>query len=215
MQKLIQSLGFCLAQAGILAAQQPSDDPQRASLIGLRRFAAHARVQVPQQSKLPSVDERLLRTRLEMVMRQEGLEIQGPADLRDGAAAQVSLVYLVIPILDQAGGEAGFAASSCIQASQLVRIPRVIESRHFTYTMAPTWSSCGMVVGDPEFYRTTILRNAEEQIGRFLRAWRSANPAEKRSKEGTRTALGLVTPAASRASPLHTPTMEPLCGGGC
>ena len=172
---LLQSLGFCLALVSALPAQQPIDDPQRASLAGLRRFAVHARVQVAQRSTLPSLDEALLRTKLELALRREGLELQGPNDVRDGAAAQVSLMYLVVPVRDHAGRDAGFAGSACIHASQLVRIPRVIAGRQFTYTMAPTWSSCAMVVGAPTSYRDTILQNAEEQIGRFLQAWRAAN----------------------------------------
>jgi hypothetical protein len=178
---LFQLLGFSLAVVSSLPAQQPIDDPQRVSLVGLRRFAVHARVQRTQRSTLPSLDEALLRSKLEVALRREGMELQGPNDVRDGAAAQVSLMYLVVPVRDQAGRDAGFAGSACIHASQLVRIPRVIAGSRYTYTMAPTWSSCAMVVGAPASYRDTILQNADEQIARFLRAWRAANETETAS----------------------------------
>jgi hypothetical protein len=125
------------------------------------------------------VDPNLLQTKLELAVRQEGLELQGPNDVRDGAAAQISLIYLVLAITDQAGHDAGFAASSCIHAAQLVRIPRVIGNRKITYAMAPTWSSCGMMVGDTASYRDKILQNADEQISRFRNAWRAVNEAVK------------------------------------
>jgi hypothetical protein len=172
-----QVLGFSLSLASMLTAQQADDDPQRASLAGLRRFAVHAQVQVASRASLPTVDLNLLETKLQLAIRQEGLELQGPNDVRDGAAAQVSLVYLVLAVRDQAGHDAGYAASSCIHAAQLVRIPRVIGNRQFTYAMAPTWSSCGMMVGDTASFRDKILQNADEQISRFRTAWRAVNKA--------------------------------------
>ena len=122
---------------------------------------------------------------LKLAIQQEGLELQGPNDVRDGAAAQVSLVYLVLTTKDQAGHDAGFAASSCIHAAQLVRIPRVIGNRQITYTMSPTWSSCGMMVGDTASYRDKILENADEQISRFRSAWRAANNAVNQPERAT------------------------------
>jgi hypothetical protein len=178
-------LGFSLSLVNLLTAQQAVDDPQRASLTGLRRFAVHAQVQVASRSSLPSVDVNLLTTKLQLAVTQEGLELQGPNDVRDGAAAQISLVYLVLAIQDQAGHNAGFAASSCIHASQLVRIPRVIGNRKITYAMAPTWSSCVMMVGDTASYRNKILGNADEQISRFRTAWRAANEAVKQPEIAT------------------------------
>jgi hypothetical protein len=180
-----QVLGFTLSLVNLLTAQQTTDDPQPASLAGLRRFAVHAQVQVAARASLPRVDLNLLETKLELAIRQEGLELQGPNDVRDGAAAQISLVYLVLAITDQAGHDAGFAASSCIHAAELVRIPRVIGNRTFTYTMAPTWSSCGMMVGDTASYRAKILENADEQISRFRTAWRGANEPVKQPEVAT------------------------------
>ncbi|HZB27901.1 MAG TPA: hypothetical protein VE282_05000, partial [Gemmatimonadales bacterium] len=46
---------------------------------------------------------------------------------------------------------------------------------------APTWSSCGMIVGGRESFRASILHNADQQIARFLSDWRKVNPAIGRS----------------------------------
>lgn len=91
-------------------------------------------------------------------MRQEGIVVQQDGDVRDGSAARVSLVYLVLPVEDEAGNEARFMASSCLHASQYVRIPRLEAGGRIAYTVAPTWSSCGLVAGDTAGYRETILR---------------------------------------------------------
>ena len=157
-----------------LRAQEPAD-PQRVTLLGLRTIATHAQVRVAKDARLEPLEEELLRTRLEQAMRQEGMIIQQLADVRDGSAAQISLVYVVISMGDKSGRETRFAASSCLHASQYVRIPRLERGGRIAYTVAPTWSSCGIVAGDTGSYRDAILLNADEQIARFLNAWRSVN----------------------------------------
>jgi hypothetical protein len=157
-----------------LGAQEP-DDPQRVTLLGLRTIATHAQVRVARQATLAPLDEGLLRTKLEQAMRQEGLVVQKGGDVRDGSAAQISLIYVVISMGDDAGRETRFAASSCLHASQYVRIPRLEHGGRIAYTIAPTWSSCGIVAGDTASYLDAILLNADEQIARFLKAWRSVN----------------------------------------
>lgn len=169
-------LGLPLALVGNLCAQQLDNDPQRMTLTALRRFAVHAKVQVSERSGLPLFDEALLRARVELAMRQEGMIIQGSDDVRDGSGAQISLLYLVVQIKDKSGHEAGFAAYSCLQVYQNVRIPRLSVGGRITYAVAPTWSSCGILVGDDGSYREKILQNADEQIARFLNAWRTVNP---------------------------------------
>jgi hypothetical protein len=74
-----------------------------------------------------------------------------------------------------AGRQTQFAASSCLQAAQTVSIPRLTTAKHVAYAVVLTWRSCGLLAGDGEGYRDTILRNADEQIGRFLAAWRGVN----------------------------------------
>ena len=69
----------------------------------------------------------------------------------------------------------GFAASSCLQAAQMVTVPRLTTPKHIAYAMAPTWRSCSMLVGDTSSYNGTILQNADEQIARFIEAWRTVN----------------------------------------
>jgi hypothetical protein len=167
--------GFSLVLVGGLSAQQAEDASQRKTLIGIRSFAVHARVQVSERAGLEPLDETLLRGKLELPMRREGIVIQGPNDIRDGSAAYVSLLYVVVGIKDSAGQGTGFAASSCLQASQLVRIPRLSVGGRITYAVAPTWSSCAVLVGDHDSYRNQILQNADEQIARFLKAWRAVN----------------------------------------
>src|SRR5688500_5904198 len=98
-----------LALAFDLSAQEP-DDPQRVTLLGLRTIATHAQVRVAKQATLESLDEELLRARLDRAMRQEGMIIQKLADVRDGSAAQISLVYVVMSMGDEAGRETRFAA---------------------------------------------------------------------------------------------------------
>ena len=182
-------LALSLALASNLSAQQ-SEDPQRVTLLGLRTIATHAQVRVAREATLEPVEEELLRTRLDQAMRQEGITVQQHADVRDGSAAQISLVYVVISMSDGSGRETRFAASSCLHASQYVRIPRLEPGGRIAYTVAPTWSSCGIVAGDTGSYREAILLNADEQIARFLNAWRSVNaprpapPARSRPGSG-------------------------------
>jgi hypothetical protein len=171
---LLSFLALPLVLATGLEAQQ-WDDPERRSLIKLRTFAVHAQVHVSARATLEKIDESVLRARMESAMRREGIGVQGPGDVRDGSQAQISLVYLVLETGPDAAGETGFAASSCLQATQLVTIPRLSVGR-ITYTMAPTWSSCGMIVGGRESFRASILQNADQQIDRFLSDWRKANP---------------------------------------
>ncbi|HEX2141913.1 MAG TPA: hypothetical protein VHK28_06500 [Candidatus Limnocylindria bacterium] len=166
---------FSLALASNLGAQE-AEDPQRVTLLGLRHIAAHAKVQVARQATLDPVDDAVLRTRLEQALRQEGIVVQEHKDVRDGSAGQISLVYTVISMADASGRETRFAASSCLHASQYVRIPRLERGGRVAYTVAPTWSSCGIVAGSTDSYRNAILLNADEQIARFLEAWRSVNP---------------------------------------
>jgi hypothetical protein len=178
-------VALVLALATDLGAQQP-DDPQRITLLGLRAIATHAQVRVAKQATLEPLEEELLRAKLDQAMRQEGITVQQSADVRDGSAAQISLVYVVISMGDESGRETRFAASSCLHASQYVRIPRLEPGGRIAYTVAPTWSSCGIVAGETGSYREAILLNADEQIARFLNAWRAVNaprpapPAERR-----------------------------------
>lgn len=175
-RNLLTLLGIPLALVSSLRAQRPEDDPERRSLIRLRTFAVHAEVHVSKRAGLERIDESLLRAKLESAMRREGISVQGAGDVRDGSQAQISLEYLVLETGPDARGETGFAASSCLRATQLVTIPRLSVGR-ITYTMAPTWSSCGMIVGGRESFRASILHNADQQIDRFLSDWRKVNPA--------------------------------------
>jgi hypothetical protein len=170
---LVSSLMIPFGLVSHLGAQRPEDDPERRSLARLTTFAVHAQVQVSRRATLERIDESLLRAKVELAMRREGISVQGPGDVRDGSQAQISLVYLVLETGNDAG-ETGFAASSCLQATQLVTIPR-LSVRRITYTMAETWSSCGMIVGARESFRTSILHNADQQIARFLSDWRMVN----------------------------------------
>jgi hypothetical protein len=174
IKHLALATALMLLLAGALVAQQ-SHDPQVRSLSNLRTVAVHARVQVAGPTSLGRVDEAGLRSRLARELRQEGMEVQEAGDVRDGSAAQISLLYLILPIAAGEGRPAGFAASSCLHASQYVRIPRLEKGGRITYSIAPTWSSCGVIVGDIGSYGTMIARNAGEQIARFVQAWRSVN----------------------------------------
>ena len=164
-------LGISLGLAAHLPGQQP-DDPQRRTLVGLRFFAVHARVQLSEGATLPLVDEQRLRSKMEQEIQREGMRIVGKNDVRDGPGAHLTLLYLVAPTRDNRGRETGFAAMSCLQAEQTVSVPRL---GRYVYTVAPTWRSCGILAGDAGSYRGTIERNADEQIVRFLNAWRSVN----------------------------------------
>src|SRR5918992_5390169 len=120
IKHLALATALVLLPAGPLVAQQ-SHDPQVRSLSNLRTVAVHARVQVAGRTSLGRVDEAGLRSRLARELRQEGMEVQESGDVRDGSAAQISLLYLILPIAAEEGRTAGFAASSCLHASQYVR----------------------------------------------------------------------------------------------
>ena len=167
--------GVFVALTRTLAAQQSDDDPQRKTLNGLHTFAVHARVQLSNRASLPPVDEALLRSRLEDAIRQAGMSVQGINDVRNGTQAAVGLNYLVVATGDGWARQNGFAASSCIEASQLVRLQRITSSGAPVYAVVTTWRSCGLLVGDKVSFSGTILRNADEQIARFIEAWRIAN----------------------------------------
>lgn len=174
-RNIVYLVGFPLVLASNLCAQQPGEDHQRISLIGLRRFGVHAKVQVSEPARLQPFDEALLRSKMELAMRREGMVVLGPDDVRDGSAAQINLLYVVIQIRDKADHETGFAASSCLHISQTVRIPRLSVAGRITYAVASTWSSCGIMAGDNGSFSSQILQNADEQIARFLKAWRAVN----------------------------------------
>jgi hypothetical protein len=187
-----------LALPGALSAQQSPDDSQRMTLFGLRKFAVHTRVQVAEAATAQRLDENVLRQKVELAIRREGIVAQQAGDVREGSAAQLSLVYLVIPTKDSAGRETGFAASSCIQVSQTVRIPRLSDSGRLTYTVAPTWSSCSIMIGDTESYRERILQSADEHIARFLTAWRSVNRPRPDPPAVSNPELGVFLPNSRR-----------------
>jgi hypothetical protein len=165
-------LGFSLVLVGNLLAQQPDDDPQRRTLTGLKNFAVYARVQLPEGATLPAIDENRLRGKIEQEIRREGMSIVGGNDVRDGPGARLSLLYLVAETRDKAGQQTGFAAFSCLQAEQTVCVPRL---GRYVYAVVPTWRSCGVLAGNTESYSGTIERNADQQIERFLDAWRTVN----------------------------------------
>jgi hypothetical protein len=173
-------VGLSVALTAALPAQQSDDDPQRKTLTGLRTFAVHARVQLSDPAALPQVDEALLRKRLEAAIRQAGMSVQGVNDVRNGTQAAVGLHYLVVGIPDGWGRRSVFAASFCVEASQLVKLQRITPTGAPVYAVVPTWRSCGMLVGDNASFTGTILRNADEQIARFIQAWRIANAPRPR-----------------------------------
>jgi hypothetical protein len=179
MPTLIKSLmalaGFSLTIAGNAAAQQLNPDPLRMTLSRLGNFAVHARVQVSQEAALERVDEKLLRSRIEQALRREGISVESETDVRDGSQASLDLLYMVMETKDRNGKAIGFAASSCLQASQIVRIPRLTTPKRIAYAVVPTWRSCGLLVGYTESFSTSILQNADEHIIRFIEAWRMVN----------------------------------------
>ena len=190
MRSPLSLLGFSLALAGNLLAQQTDVETQRASLTGLRNFAVYARVQLSDAATLERVDESSLRTRIELAIQEAGISVVRERDVRDGAEASLSLLYLVVETRNGNGRQTGFAASSCLQAAQLVRIPRLTTPKRFVYTVVPTWRSCGLLVGSGEAYTSTILRNADEQIAKFLEAWRTVNAPPPASPSPTTPELG-------------------------
>ena len=167
-------LGILLLRAPDLAAQTEAET-QRATLTGLRSFGVHASVQFSQGATLEPIDERVLRDRVEDALRREGIVIQTRSDVRDGSQASLDLLYVVMQTKDTAGRALGFAASSCLQASQMVRIPRLTTPTHIAYAVVSTWRSCGLLVGDSASFRPTLVQNADQQLARFLEAWRRVN----------------------------------------
>lgn len=167
-------LVLSLPLAGNLLAQR-SEDPQRMTLTRLRKFAVYTRVQLSQDATLERVNESLLRARIEGALRREGISIDTRNDVRDGSQASLDLLYMVMETRDKNGQAIGFAASSCLQASQMVRIPRLTTPKRIAYAVVPTWRSCGLLVGDTASFGATILENADEHITRFIDAWRFAN----------------------------------------
>jgi hypothetical protein len=181
MRSSFIALGLSLGLVTNLVAQTEAET-QRATLTGLRSFAVYARVQLSQSATLQRIDERVLRNKIEDALRREGIRVQTRNDMRDGSQASLDLLYMVIQTKDTSGHALGFAASSCLQASQMVRIPRLTTPKHIAYAVVSTWRSCGLLVGDSASLGSTILQNADEHIIRFIDAWRFANtpPPEPR-----------------------------------
>jgi hypothetical protein len=174
MRSSFIALGLSLGLVANLVAQTEAET-QRATLTGLRSFAVYARVQLSQSATLQRIDERVLRNKIEDALRREGIRVQTRNDMRDGSQASLDLLYMVIQTKDTSGHALGFAASSCLQASQMVRIPRLTTPKHIAYAVVSTWRSCGLLVGDSASLGPTILQNADEHIIRFIDAWRFAN----------------------------------------
>jgi len=162
-----------LALPGNLCAQRIDAETQRATLTNLRNFAVYARVQFSQSATLARIDESSLRSRIETALRREGIAIDTRADVRDGSQASLDLLYVVMQTRN--GKATGFAASSCLQVSQMVRIPRLTTPKHIAYAVVPTWRSCGLLVGDSASFAPTVLQNADQHLSRFIDAWRLAN----------------------------------------
>ncbi|MFL5459544.1 MAG: hypothetical protein ACJ8AY_02580 [Gemmatimonadales bacterium] len=167
-------LGLSLLGAAGLAAQTEAET-QRATLTGLRSFGVHASVQLSQGATLGRIEEKVLRDRIGDALRREGIVIQTRSDVRDGSQASLDLLYVVMQTKDTAGHALGFAASSCLQASQMVRIPRLTTPKHIAYAVVSTWRSCGLLVGDSASFGRTMLQNADQQLARFVEAWRRVN----------------------------------------
>jgi len=187
-------LGILLLRAPDLAAQTEAET-QRATLTGLRSFGGHGSVQLSQGATLEPIEEKVLRDRIGDALRREGIAIQTRSDVRDDSQASLDLLYVVMQTKDTAGHALGFAASSCLQASQMVRIPRLTTPKHIAYAVVSTWRSCGLLVGDSASFGRTMLQNADQQLARFLEAWRRVNlpppaPASPVSPE-TRVSLEL------------------------
>lgn len=174
MRSSFIALGLSLGLVANLVAQTEAET-QRATLTGLRSFAVYARVQLSQSATLQRIDERVLRNKIEDALRREGIRVQTRNDMRDGSQASLDLLYMVIQTKDTGGHALGFAASSCLQASQMVRIPRLTTPKHIAYAVVSTWRSCGLLVGDSASLGPTVLQNADEHIIRFIDAWRFAN----------------------------------------
>jgi len=174
MRSSFIALGLSLGLVANLVAQTEAET-QRATLSGLRSFGAYARVQLSESATLQRINESVLRNKVEDALRREGIRVQARNDLRDGSQASLDLLYVVIQTKDTTGHALGFAASSCLQASQMVRIPRLTTATHIAYAVVSTWRSCGLLVGDSASFGPTILQNADEQIIRFIDAWRLAN----------------------------------------
>jgi len=194
MRSSLIVLGFLLLRTADLAGQTEAET-QRATLTGLRSFGVHASVQLSQGATLEPIEEKVLRDRIGDALRREGIAIQTRSDVRDGSQASLDLLYVVMQTKDTAGHALGFAASSCLQASQMVRIPRLTTPKHIAYAVVSTWRSCGLLVGDSASFGRTMLQNADQQLVRFLEAWRRVNlpppaPASPVSPE-TRVSLEL------------------------
>jgi hypothetical protein len=171
-------LGFVVLALGFtasLSAQQIDAETQRATLKGLKEFAVYARVQLTREATLQRVDEAALRGRIENALRRVGMVIDTRNDVRDGSQASVDLLYMVMETKDKKGQATGYAASSCLQVSQMVRIPRLTTPKHIAYAVVSTWRSCGLLVGDTASFAPTVLQNADEHMARFIDAWRAAN----------------------------------------
>jgi|SRR4051812_2595201 hypothetical protein len=186
IRSLLSVAGLGLVLATNLFAQRIDAETQRATLTDLRHFAGYARVQLSQTAALPTIDESGLRSRIETALRREGIAIDTRTDVRDGSQASLDLLYVVMQTRN--GKASGFAASSCLQVSQMVRIPRLTTPKHIAYAVVPTWRSCGLLVGDTASFRPTVLRNTDEYMRRFIDAWRGANapppdPAFPRASE--------------------------------
>ncbi len=194
MRSSLIVLGFLLLRTADLAGQTEAET-QRATLTGLRSFGVHASVQLSQGATLEPIEEKVLRDRIGDALRREGIAIQTRSDVRDDSQASLDLLYVVMQTKDTAGHALGFAASSCLQASQMVRIPRLTTPKHIAYAVVSTWRSCGLLVGDSASFGRTMLQNADQQLARFLEAWRRVNlpppaPASPVSPE-TRVSLEL------------------------
>jgi hypothetical protein len=174
MRSSVLVLGLSLLRAADLAGQTEAET-QRATLTGLRSFGVHASVQLSQGATLERIEEKVLRDRIGDALRREGIMIQTRSDVRDGSQASLDLLYVVMQTKDTAGQALGFAASSCLQASQMVRIPRLTTPKHIAYAVVSTWRSCGLLVGDSASFGRTMLQNADQQLARFLEAWRRVN----------------------------------------
>lgn len=183
--------GLGLLLAGNLSAQRIDSETQRKTLTGLRNLAVYARLQLPPNAELRPIEESLLRGKLESALRREGISIDTRTDVRDGSQASLDLLYMVMETGDRKSRPM-FAASSCLQASQMVRIPRLTTPNHIAYAVVSTWRSCGLLAGDKQAYGDTILQNADEQISRFLAAWRTVNaPPPAAAPSTTELGLGL------------------------
>ena len=107
---------------------------------------------------------------------QSSGDLGGPSDVWQWRGGRTRIwLWLVTSTLGICGGDVNNLVLNRAGGQDSGQGHECLSRGHITYSVANTWSSCGMLVDDRNSFTASILPNADEPVARFLHDWRIVN----------------------------------------